>query len=66
VASQAGHDDCATQKENMIAFLKITPEAGERMWLYVRWWSACKHEKSLKYQVSAKTLKSDREKAKTN
>lgn len=50
----------------MIAFLKITPEAGERMWLYVRWWSACKHEKSLKYQVSAKTLKSDREKAKTN
>ena len=50
----------------MINFIKLTPEACERMWLYIRWWSACLHGKSIKYQVSAKTLKKDREEAKTN
>lgn len=44
----------------MINFIKLTPEACLRMWLYIRWWSACKHGKSLRYQVSAKTLEMDR------
>ena len=57
VANQAGHDAPQTQKENMIPFLKLTPEACQRMWYRARYAAMIKFGKTIHYQMNKKWMR---------